>query len=383
MLTEKQLLKLKCPEKGNEIHFDGEIPGLGARITAAGVISFVLQYRINGRERRYTIGRHPDFSVAGARDEALRLRSEIAKGHDPLGGREAQREAPTIDDMADDYLEFSKAHKRESSIRNDKQMLDNIIKPKLGKIRVAAVTPRDIESLHSALKKTPYRGNRALALLKTMFNWAIRQEWRSDNPAKGIEKFPEEKRERWLQEKELEQLTAALDAHPYQDAANCIRLILLTGCRKSEALSAAWWQFDLGRSTWTKPSAHTKQKKIHYVPLSKAASHLLTEMKEKPKAKVSPQDYLFPGKFKGSHLQDLKSDWKLLTAAAKLENVRVHDLRHTFASHLASSGVPLAVVGKLLGHTQSTTTERYAHLAESPLREATELMGKLVSSKSA
>jgi integrase len=381
-LTQKTLPKLPRPRTGNKLYFDVEHRGLAVRVTAAGAISFVLNYRIRGRERRYTIGRFPDLALAGARQEALRLRGEIQKGFDPLERRTSEREAPTITDLAKDYFEFyAEKNKRASSLRNDHQMLDNLILPKLGKFTVAAVTQRDIETLHASLRATPYRANRVLALLSKLFSLAVQWNaqdivWRTDNPAANVVHFPEEKREVWLREDQLKRLTSALASYPNQDVANVVRLLLLTGARKTEVLSATWSQFDLEQRIWTKPSAHTKQKRTEHVPISQAAHKLLVKMKADAR-----EDFLFPGRIKGDHLKDIKDDWRDICVAAKLDGFRVHDLRHTYASHLVSSGVPLAVVGKLLGHTQSQTTERYAHLAESPLREATNRIGKLMTSK--
>ena len=379
-LSQKRIPKLPRPKEGQKLYFDRKVPALCVRVMASGVTSFVLNYRFRGRERRYTIGRFPTLDLSQARVEAIDLLKEIREGRDPLDARQSEREAPTMVDLAHDYFEFyADKSKRESSLRNDHQMLDNVILPKLGRLPVAAVTERDIESFHASLRATPYRGNRVLALLSKLFSLANKWHsqnpvWRADNPAAHVSHFPEEKRERWLRQDELSRLTAALNNYADQKAANAIRLLLLTGARKTEVLSAQWSQFDLAKRIWTKPSAHTKQKKTEHVPISKVAWKLLTEMKSRSK-----DDFLFPGRDEGDHLKDLKNDWKELCAAAKLEDVRIHDLRHTYASHLVSSGVPLAVVGKLLGHTQSQTTERYAHLAESPLREATDRFGKLMS----
>jgi len=387
-ITQKTLEKLPRPERGNRLYFDDEVPGFAVRVTAAGAIAFVLNYRMQGRQRRYTIGKHPFKSLDEARNEAHELYAEIQKGQDPLEARtnerRVQREAQTMTDLSRDYFEYyAEKSKRPSSLRNDHQMLENVILPKLGRVPVASVTSRDIESLHASLRATPYRANRILALLSKMFSKAVEWHeknpvWRADNPAANIVRFPEEKRERWLQQEELTRLTAALDSYAYQDAANAIRLLLLTGARKSEVLSATWSQFDLQRRSWTKPSSHTKQKRTEHIPISEAAWKILTEMKA---AAGESDGFLFPGRKKGDHLKDLKVEWRELCTAAKLTGVRIHDLRHTYASHLVSDGVPLAVVGRLLGHTQSQTTERYAHLAESPLREATNRFEKLMSGK--
>lgn len=378
-ITQKTIAKLRPPPQGSRIVWDAEIPGFGIRITSNKVLSFVLDYRIRGRKRRYTIGRHPILSAMAAREEAIRLRGEILRGLDPLAGRADDRAAPTMTDLAADYLaRHAEPHKRPSSVRNDRQMLDTMIKPRLGQLRASAVDRRDIETLHNQLKGTPYRANRVLALLSKMFSLAVHWGWRVDNPTRGIPKYPEQPRDRWLSQEELRRLQKALDDHPNRAAANAIRLLLLTGARKSEVLSATWDQVDLERGVWTKPSAHTKTKRIEHVPLSRATLELLQDLGKEANGDSA---FLFPGGRDGQPLKELKTVWREVSSTAKLNGVRLHDLRHTFASHLVSSGVPLAIVGGLLGHTQPQTTARYAHLADSSLRKATDLYAKVLASK--
>lgn len=381
-LTQKAVLAMKAPSSGNRIQYDEEIPGFGARITSNGVISFVLNYRINGRERRYTIGRHPDLTALAARERAIQLRGKLLDGVDPLQQRVEARSEPTVEDLAKDYLDrYAAAHKRATSIRNDRQMLKNIVEPAIGTLRIRAVTRRDIETLHHGMKKTPYRANRVLALLSKMFTLAMEWGWRGDNPVKGIPRFAEDKRETWLTAEQVEDLLSALNAYSDQSAADAIRLLIVTGAREGEVLSATWDQFDLKRGIWTKPSHHTKQKKIEHVPLSQRALQLLKRMQAQ---RTSPA--LFPGK-DGARVT-IRRPWVQVCKAAGLATaeqipgkrkkfltiwkpaVRIHDLRHTFASHLVSSGESLHIVGKLLGHTLPQTTARYAHLADRALRDA-------------
>lgn len=383
-ISKKLISKLVPPPTGNEVVYDAEIPGFGVRITASGVIAFVLNYRIHGRERRYTIGRYPELSATAARERAIQLRGRILDGHDPLEERAQARAEPTLNDLAKEYLEqYASHHKRDSSIRNDRQMIEKIITPKLGKHRLQSIGRKDIELLHAGLKATPYRANRVLALLSKMFNLAVQWGWRADNPVHGVTRFHEDRREQWLSEEEVRRFAAALDAYSDQSAANALRLLLLTGAREGEVLKAEWSQFDLKRGIWTKPSHHTKQKKIEHVPLSGAAVSLLGEMK--PKQAMGP---LFPGA-NGNARVTLRRPWVQACKAAGLAEefeikgkrknlkryrptVRIHDLRHTYASHLVSAGTSLQIVGKLLGHTEPQTTARYAHVADEALRNATE-----------
>ena len=372
-ITDKNILKLGKPAQGNRVYYDSEVRGFGVRITSNGAISFVLNYRIHGRERRYTIGRHPEMNASASRAEALELRQQIQKGEDPLSARVNERAAPTVGDLAADYLkQYAEIHKRRSSIRGDKYMLQAVILPKLARLKVNAVERRDIESLHNSFKATPYRANRILSLLSKMFSLAVEWEWRSNNPVRGIPRYLEDKRERWLSTEELKRLLKALEGHPDQLSANAIRLLTLTGSRKTEVLAATWDQFDFDRAVWTKSSHHTKQKRPEHVPLGSAAMELLLSMK-----RTSDGKYLFPGQIPGGPLKNLKAFWKDVCRRAKLSNARINDLRHTYASHLVSSGLSLPLIGKLLGHTQPQTTARYAHLADSPLREATNQFGAM------
>lgn len=392
-IVQRSIAKLSAPKEGNRITWDSEIPGFGVRVTAAGAISFVLDYWIHGRHRRYTIGRFPELTTAAAREKALQLRGRILDGFDPLEERERQRGEPTMGELCDRYLkEYAEVHKRPSSVRNDRQMIEHIIRPKVGSLRLKAIGRRDIESLHTSLKGTPYRANRVLALLSKMFSLANGWGWLTANPSKGIPRFDEERRERWLTAEEIAAFKRALDEYEDQNAANSLRLLLLTGSREGEVLSATWEQFDIPRGIWTKPSHHTKQKKVEHVPLSPQALELLKAMK--PRAGNIP---LFPGSNKKKARVTIRRPWVQACKAAGLvtavekpgkrrkslirykPTLRVHDLRHSYASHLVSSGVSLPVVGKLLGHTQPQTTARYAHLSNQALQDATNLFGSIFS----
>jgi len=372
LITEKLLKKLQPPPRGSRIVYDRELRGFGLRVTAAGVKAFVLNYHVSGRERRYTIGRWPEVAAEMGRAEALRLRELLRQGYDPLAERERARGVPTMADLAQDYLRrHAEPFKRPLSIRDDRRLLQALILPRLGRLQVSAVTRADIENLHRELGSTPVQSNRVLALLSKMFSLAIQWGWVRDNPARGVAKYQEQPRERWLQTQELARLQNVLEKERDQNQANAVRLIELTGARKGEVLSARWDQFDLEGGVWTMPAHTTKQKRIHHVPLSPPALGLLRGMRE-----WASGDFLFPGE-KDGHLGDVKKFWKKVTQAAGLEGVHVHDLRHTFASHLVSAGVPLASVGALLGHTQARTTERYAHLADGVLRQATGQFGSI------
>jgi integrase len=377
------LKKLTPPSMGFKIFFDDELRGFAVRITSTGVISYLLNYSIDGRERRYAFGRYPDdFTPKQARDEARVLQSRIRQqGFDPIASKQATYNEPTISDLARDYLTVAEKKKRESSLRQDRQMIAKIIEPRLGRLRVRNVSVMDIERLHGSLKSTPVRANRVLALLSSMFMLGMKSKKADSNPVKGVQRYHEEPRQTWLSLEQLQAIMAALALYADQVAANAIRLLIVTGARESEVLSAEWSQFDLRRGVWTKPSHHTKQKRTEHVPLNDAALSILSGMKRSGR-------YLFPSADGKGYRVVIRKPWKQILRAAGLAEsvvvpskrkgmtktiwkiaVRIHDLRHTFASHLVSRGASLQLVGSLLGHTQAATTHRYAHCAPEALRE--------------
>lgn len=378
-LTEGTVKALQAPERGTRICYDSEVKGFGCRVTAAGAKAFVLNYRnSSGRERRFTIGRHPDWPVATARAEAKRLKLELrANGSDPLAQMQDDRTAPTMADLAERYLEEHASKKRPSTQVDAERIFRTFVLPAFAHKKVAEITYADCEGLHRKITKrgTKHRANRVIALLSKAFNLSIRWKWRIDNPCRGIERNPEGKRVRYLKSDELVRLTAALAEYEDQEIANIVRLLLLTGARRGEVLGAKWADFDLEEGVWTKPGATTKQQTEHIVPLSAPAMKLLTTIRAGAGDDV---EFVFPGG-KDGHRGDLKKPWPKICKAARLTGVRVHDLRHTYASLLASAGFSLPMIGALLGHTQPQTTARYAHLFDDPLRQATDRVGAIIA----
>jgi integrase len=391
-LTDGFVKLAAVPDEGRpyRIYYDPEVKGFGLRVTKAGFRAFILNYRARGVERRYTIGSFPDWKVSAAREEAKRIKRFVDQGRDPMGERHEERAAPTVNDLVDRYLAEHAPRKRERSRQEDESLIRQWIQPELGNKRVADLRHADVERVHRKITAygTLTRANRAAALLSKMLNLAVRWEMRVDNPARGLERNQEEKRNRYLVGDELRRLTEALAAHPNRAAANAIRLLLLTGARRGEVLGATWDQFDLEEGVWTKAASFTKQKRLHRVPLSAPARQLLAEIKaaagrETEGANREPSPFVFPAQRtprKGAgHLVEIKGPWAEICKAAQLSGVRVHDLRHSYASILASAGLSLPVIGALLGHTQPGTTARYAHLFDDPLRAATERVGAIVA----
>lgn len=402
-LTDALVRRASAGDRPQVFFWDADVKGFGLRVTNRGAKSFILDYRVKGRQRRITIGGYPDWSVAAARAEACDLKREVDRGRDPMGERHVDRVAPTLRDLWDRYKRDHLPRKAERSQVDERIMWEKLILPELGKYKVKEVSHDQVEALHRKITKvrgTPVRANRVVEVLRKAYNLAIRWEWCENNPASGIQKNREEKRERFLSPEELARLSAALDDHGKPVSANAIRLLMLTGARKSEVLTATWDMFDLDKGVWVKPSAHTKQRREHRVPLSAAALALLREMK-----KTAAGDYVFPGKSDDQPLTDIKRSWESVCVKAGLAiqvekrnregkmmkdkdgntvmtwkpNVRIHDLRHSFASLLVSGGASLPMIGAMLGHTQVQTTQRYAHLYDEPLREAADHVGNTIA----
>jgi integrase len=420
LLTDKVVQELAAPAKGNRVTYDADTTGLGVRVTAARRHVFVFRYRTKGSgiERMHTIGdaghwhgekwRPGVWNLKGARKEAGTLRQRVDQGGDPMGELHAQRTAPTLSELWSIFEEEWLPSKRPSTGAEYKRQAKTYILPKLGRDTVASVDREQIKALHKEIgKKHPYLANRVLALLSVMFNLAIEKKMRTDNPCARIEKKPEEPRQTYLDPEQIGRLSAALADHPEKISAAAIRLMLLTGCRRGEALASTWAEFDLKAGVWTKPSTNTKAKRLHRIPLSAAAIAVIKEMQVEA-ARLRKEgiisSYVFPSSKKEAEaLQEVRRTWASVCKVAGLAiqmpkfgeegkpvlnrdkrpvmewkaTIRIHDLRHSFASALVSGGLNLPVIGQLLGHSQPRTTARYSHLYDTTLREAAEKVSAL------
>lgn len=379
-LTDSIVKKLPPPEKGYVVHRDTEVRGLGVRVTARGVRSFVLDYYTRGGlDRCFTVGQYPDWSVVAARARARELRREIDAGGDPLDDVEEERAAPTVWELCDRFEAEHLPRKRASTARDYRQMLANHVRPFFGAhAKLRDVRHEDVDALHRRITKggSPYAANRCVAIASKMFSLAVRWGMRDDNPCVGVERNTEHHRRRYLSGDELARLVAALAKHPDHQAADVVRLLLLTGCRKGEALACRWADVDLSAGTWSKPPSSTKQNAHHAVPLSAPARALLSRVREQQGKPLG--EYVFPGPGATGHRVEVKKMWAALCRAAGITGLRLHDLRHSYASVLVSSGSSLPLIGAMLGHSNPSTTARYAHLFDDPMRAAAERVGRLV-----
>ena len=389
-LTDKTVRELPLPAKGTARVWDQPdnrklfVSGFGLRLSAGGTRSFLLGYRRkrDGVERLHTIGRYPEWTTEAARDEALQLKRRIKDGADPQQELRDGRNAPDMHKLCDRFLAEYVPTKRATTQREYASLVELYVRPALGRKLVSTVEHDDIVKLHGKItSSSPYQANRTVAVLHRMLELAIRWRWRDNNPASRIEKNAEERRKRYLTPDELKRLTDALAKHPDQQTANAFRMLLLTGARRGEVLGARWDQFDFHRNVWAKPGSATKQRREHETPLGDQVLALLKTMR----AKAAPDaEFLFPGGSAGGHRSQINQSWNAICKSAGIprtgpQALRVHDLRHSYASFMVSAGFSLPVVGAMLGHSQPMTTARYAHLLDDPLREAANKVGALMS----
>ena len=353
--------------------WDESLPGFGLRIKPNGVKSYLIQYRNGeGRSCRLTLGRYGRLGLEEARRRARERLAEVPPGKDPGAEKQALRKEPTLAELAERYLhQHAEVHKKKRSLLEDRRLLGAVIIPRLGSERVSRITRGEVTAFHYSLVATPVQANRVLGLLSKMFNLAEVWELRPDgtNPCRHVQRYPEKKRERYLSGPELTRLGDALNAAEeggteYPGAILALRLILLTGARHREVLTLRWQDVSTERRTLTLPDSKTGRKEI---VLAAPAAHLLEA--------ASPQGaspWVVPGKDPAKHLYSLREPWGRLRSSAGLADVRIHDLRHTFASTAVGLGLGLPVLAGLLGQTQLATTQRYAHLDLDPRRRAAE-----------
>ena len=371
MLTKitKRAVDAVQPNGADQFLWDSDLKGFGLKVTAGGNKVYILQYRKGGRgapTRRVTIGRHGALTPDQARKEAARLSGAVAHGADPAAARSAEKAAPTVTALTEQFLAEHVATKTKPRTAAEyRRLVANIVVPTIGRKRVRDVTRADISRLHHERRDTPYDANRALAVLSKMFTLAEKWGERADgsNPCRHVERYAERRRERMLSADEFGRLADALKASgrsPYILAA--IKLLIFTGARLSEILDLKWEWVDFERGEARLPDSKTGAKTLH---LPAPALAVLAEL---PRLEGNP--YVIVGNVAGARLVNLEKPWRAIRKAAGLHDVRLHDLRHAFASVAASSGMGLPIIGKMLGHVHAATTHRYAHLASDPVKAA-------------
>jgi integrase len=396
-LTALRLRATPAPPRGSITLWDGRVTGFGARIYAPsgrhpeGARSFFLDYRIGGIERRFDIGMFPVWSVEAALAEARALRKRVDRGEDIATDKRTRLHAPTVADLIARYERDHLPSITPSEHADHRTMLGEIGKHLGPDRRVASVHHNDIRAMHRKITESgrPVRANRILATCSKAFALSLLPlpgedlPWRdaaAGNPAKGIKKNPETPRDRFFSPAELAAIADALDAYPGQAAADCVKLIMLTGCRPHEAMRATWQQFSEEPGFWVRPATQTKQRKTAKTPLAPVALELI----ERRRKSADPADeWVFSARV-DQPLATLEHVWKFVRKRARLgKTARTYDLRHSFASVGAGGGLSLQIIGKLLGHTQVRTTQRYAHLADSALQDAANRIGSVIAGATA
>jgi integrase len=385
--------------KPGDVAWDCDVRGFGVRKQRRDPV-FILKYRSGGKQRLYTIGLYGSpWTVEKARNEAVQLLGEIAKGTDPALLRDKMKAAPTFSDFADQYLaDVSDTHKKASTAGEDRRMLKLHIRPRFDGRKVAEIDRADVAGLHAALKKTPVMANRVVALVSHMLTYAMDKGMRPEgpNPCRKVKKYAEQSKERFLSLDELGRLGASLltaekrgipwEPDPEkktkhapkaenrftvvgEHAAAALRLLLFTGARLREILHLKWENVDFDRGLLFLADSKTGKKTVVLNAPALAVLSGLTRI----------GDYVIAGDEVDKPRSDLKRPWDLIRNHAGLSDVRIHDLRHTFASVGAGANLGLPIVGKLLGHAQASTTARYAHLDADPVRRAANTIGNQIS----
>jgi integrase len=427
-ITKRAVDALKCPAGGDRAFlWDEDLSGFGVSALPSGKKVYVAQYRQGGRSRRVKIGDHGRLTPDEARSAAKKLLGAVEGGHDPIGQRREGRAARTLAQVAADFLALHARAKRKARTADEyDRILELHILPALGSRIMADIRKVDLSRLHGSLSASPGAANRVVALFSAVWNWAAKRDEvpTSENPTLHLERYPEKGRERYLTVEELRRLGRALREaettglpwvvdekgvkakhlpkakrsrviDPYAVAA--IRLLMLTGARLREILDARWDYVDWQRGLMFLPDSKTGRKTIY---LSDAAIDVLTSI---PRLDGNP--HIIPGETKGAPRADLKRPWAAMVRAAGLleevkkpvgkgkalklkagkdramlrPSLRLHDLRHTFAATGAGSSLGLPVIGKLLGHSQPQTTQRYAHLDADPMHKAANLIGSQIA----
>ena len=354
-------------EGRDAVFWDRDLPGFGVRVYPSGTKVYVVQSRGEGRSRRITVGRHGAISAGEARRLAARIIARIKTWEEPAA---PAPEIVTVAELAERYLEEHVAVRCKP--RTEvlyRATVRRYLVPVLGATPVSAVTREQVAALHFRLRETPYAANRAVHLLARILDLAAEEGLRppgAPNPCRSVERFRERRHERFLSEEEFRRLGRVLEAAAggaggaSPAAVAAIRLLVLTGCRRSEILGLRWEHVDLGAGELRLPDSKTGAR---LVPLSPSAAEVIADL---PRTPGNP--WVIPGRNPGAPLRNLQYPWEILRARAGLPEVRIHDLRHSFASRALALGESLPMIGELLGHRRVRTTARYAHLALDSVR---------------
>ena len=344
------------------------LSGFGVRIYPSGAKVYVVQTRALGKSKRVTLGRHGVISADQARRKAAMIIARIKAGEDPSPTPSVSVAELTVADLAEPYLkEHAEVHYKPPTKEAYRWLVVKFVLPELGKLAINEVERDHIAALHYQHRKTPNQANRILEVVRKMFNlaeaWGLRRD--GGNPCRFVQKYKEQKRERFLTEEEFRCLGHVLNEAEAEgseslSAVTAIRLLMLTGCRLNE-IQTLRWEY-VKNDCIELPDAKTGGRAVPLGPEARAVLSAIPRDEDNP--------WVIAGRLPGSHLTDLQRPWRRIRKQAGLEGVRIHDLRHSFASRALALGESLTMIGKLLGHTQVQTTARYAHLARDSIQTA-------------
>ena len=363
----KRTVDALAGQERERVVWDDDLKGFGVRVHPTGRKVYIVKTRYRGRVIKMTIGPHGAVTPSYARVRAAEIITDARAGKNPVG---RSADAPTMIALGKRFLkEYVSTHCKPSTAEEYRRSVKLFIDPRVGRYRVPDIQRSDIAALHHDMRDTPYQANRTLGVLSKMFNLAELWDLRPDgsNPCRHVKRFREEKRERFLSDIEYQRLGAALkaieaDGSETASAIAAVRLLMLTGCRLSEIQKLRWEHVDLGASELRLPDTKTGAKVVYLGDPAIAVLERIDRRDGNP--------WVIAGRKPGGHLTDLQHPWRRIRARAGLDDVRIHDLRHSFASGGLLVGEGLPMIGKLLGHTQVQTTARYAHLANDPVKSA-------------
>lgn len=394
---------LTPPPRGELVVMDTEVPSFGVRVMPSGVRSYFVRYRIGGGRtaplRRETLGRHPVMTPEKARSAARDILAQARLGDDPTKEKMRRRMSLTVAELVDEWLAGPGKRTRkgrtksEASFASDKGRLRHHVVPTIGRVKLCDLARSHVEQVRDAVAagktaqprtRTKSRGvchvrggegvaARTVAGLSTVLGYAVERGYLTANPALGVHKPREKRCERFLSPDEIERLRKALDevkvVHP--KAARILLLLMLTGCRFNEIARLTWDEVNVDAGLIRLRDSKTGARIVY---LSDAAKAVCREVEV-----VEGAPFVFPSGDGRSHYQGTPRVWRTVLSNAGLKGVRIHDLRHTFASTALAHGASLEMIAKLLGHSELRTTARYAHLADEAVREAANKVGKAVS----
>lgn len=372
----KRVVMAAQPAEKDYFVWDDAVPAFAIRVWPSGRKVYVLHYRTGGRMRRYTIGQHGPWTADAAREEAIKTLARVHHGENPADERQEERKVPTVKQFGKMFMErHVEVHLKPTTQAEYRRSVDLFIVPKLGARRMTDITRADVAAFHHEFRHIPYQANRTLGVLSKMFSLADLWEIRADgiNPCRGVRRYKEEKRERFLTQEEYLRLGRALDeAKDEPEATNALQLLALTGCRLSEIQKLKWEHVFLPERELRLPDSKSGAK---IVQLGQAAVEVLDAI---PRIEGNP--YVITGRKEGGYLTDVQKPWRRIRAAAGLEGLRIHDLRHSFASDALELGEDLTMIGRMLGHSDIKTTARYAHLKKTPVKTATDKVSGRIAS---